>query len=60
MCLNLLKFYFCGGVMIFRDMIRKVYEYGIKLCEVYGVIESVFYVFVWLDEVVELMGCIFG
>lgn len=58
--LNSLKFYLCGGAMIFRDMIRKAYEYGIKLCEVYGATESVPHVFVRPDEAIELMGCTSG
>lgn len=58
--LNSLKFYLCGGAMILRDMIRKAYEYGIKLCEVYGATESVPHVFVRPDEAVELMGCTSG
>ncbi|OOM10530.1 medium-chain fatty-acid--CoA ligase [Clostridium saccharobutylicum] len=58
--LNSLKFYLCGGAMILRDMIRKAYEYGIKLCEVYGATESVPHVFVRPDEAIELMGCTSG
>ncbi|NSB89141.1 AMP-binding protein [Clostridium saccharobutylicum] len=58
--LNSLKFYLCGGAMILRDMIRKAYEYGIKLCEVYGATESVPHIFVRPDEAVELIGCTSG
>lgn len=54
--LNSLKFYLCGGAMVSRDMVKKAYKYGIKLCEVYGSTESVPHVFVRPNEAIELMG----
>lgn len=58
--LDLLKFYLCGGAMISREMVKKAYEYGIKLCEVYGATESVPHVFVRPNQVLDLMGCTSG
>lgn len=58
--LNSLKFYLCGGAVILREIFRKVYEYGIKLCEVYGATESVPHVFVRPEESIKLMGSTSG
>lgn len=60
LCLNSLKFYLCGGAPVPRDMVQKAYEYGIKLCEVYGSTESVPHVFVRPNETLELMGATSG
>lgn len=58
--LNSLKFYLCGGAPIPGDMVQRAYEYGIKLCEVYGSTESVPHAFVRLEETLELMGSTSG
>ncbi|RMD04441.1 cyclohexanecarboxylate-CoA ligase [Clostridium autoethanogenum] len=52
--LSSLKFYLCGGAVVPEEMVRQAYEYGIKLCEVYGSTESVPHVFVRPDENIEL------
>ncbi|MCM8710931.1 medium-chain fatty-acid--CoA ligase [Clostridium sp. SYSU_GA19001] len=59
-CLNSLKFYLCGGAPVPGDMVKKAYEYGIKLCEVYGSTESVPHVFVRPNETLDLMGTTSG
>jgi len=58
--LTSLKFYLCGGAPIPGDMVQRAYEYGIKLCEVYGSTESVPHAFVRLEETLELMGSTSG
>lgn len=58
--LDTLKFYLCGGAPIPGDMVACAYQYGIKLCEVYGSTESVPHVFVRPDETLKLMGSTSG
>lgn len=58
--LNSLKFYLCGGAPVPGNMVRRAYEYDVKLCEVYGSTESVPHAFVRLDETLELMGSTSG
>nr|WP_320023914.1 medium-chain fatty-acid--CoA ligase [uncultured Acetobacterium sp.] len=58
--LGTLKFYLCGGAPVPEDMVRCAYQYGIKLCEVYGSTESVPHLFVRPEETFELMGSAAG
>lgn len=58
--LKYLKFYLCGGAPISGDIVKCAYEYGIKLCEVYGSTESCPHVYVRPDETFELMGSTSG
>lgn len=58
--MNFLKFYLCGGAPVPGDMVQRAYEYGIKLCEVYGSTESVPHAFVRPEETLKLMGSTSG
>lgn len=58
--LKYLKFYLCGGAPITGDIVKCAYEYGIKLCEVYGSTESCPHVYVRPDETFKLMGSTSG
>lgn len=55
-----LKFYLCGGAPVPGYMVRKAWEFGILLCEVYGSTESVPHAFVRPDEALALNGTTSG
>ena len=55
-----LNLYLCGGAPVPEDMVRRAFQYGIKLCEVYGSTESVPHVFVLPDETLALAGTVSG
>lgn len=55
-----LKFYLCGGAPVPGYMVQRAWKFGILLCEVYGLTESVPHVYVRPEEALQLNGTTSG
>ncbi len=55
-----LKFYLCGGAPVPGYMVQRAWKFGILLCEVYGLTESVPHVYVRPEEALALNGTTSG
>lgn len=55
-----LRFYLCGGAPVPGNMVQRAWQYGIRLCEVYGSTESTPHLFVPPEQTLSLSGTVSG